>query len=175
VSNFTVSNAIDIEAVRAQARADDNDDMLGGIESLAFALQQGLVTFPARLELRDPLIPDAIIYSGEKAVAGVEVTRASSKRHEHVRSEASKLGDCLIEITPNLFVDEPGRRGKNAPKGSLTGDFAAIKTPGQETESSAWPLSEAHKLSIEALRDAVDRKRPKLEKYRSLVNPVGSV
>jgi hypothetical protein len=173
MAEFILSTSAEVESLQKRANAPgESDELQGGIESLAVALKLRLASLPLTLCLPSPPDADAMIVSAGKPLLAVEVTRVGWKRLTHVRSDATRDGDYLIEVGAALLVDEPGRRDKGAPRGSWTGDFAAIRKPGEELRGAGLLGDESRALSIDALRAAIERKKPKLKGYRSSVDRV---
>jgi hypothetical protein len=65
-----------ITAIRARAEVKKSDELQGGIESVAYALEQGLISLPVTLKLPAPPVPDVLTFSGGEPALGIETTRA---------------------------------------------------------------------------------------------------
>jgi hypothetical protein len=170
VEEYPINNIADIETTREEATSRANDELQGGVESISFALKLGFATLPLILRLTSPPAPDVIIMSDKRALFGVEVTRVGWLRLNQVRSEAAKSGDNLVEIGESLLVDRAARRCKNATKGSRSGDFDAIRMPGERLIGAGLLASESWARSMSALRLAVERKKARLPSYRASIN-----
>jgi hypothetical protein len=169
---IAINGFSDIEATRQKAEHDRDDDLLGAIEALDYALRQGVIALPITITMPDP--PDALINSSGDPVLAIEVRRVTWKRLRHVEAHAtpwtvdrqgqSVRGD-LIEHNPDLCRDQPARRDKNAPKGSRTGDFRAIKKPGERLDGEGWIGGEMEAVTLAALQTAVTEKQAKFKTY----------
>jgi hypothetical protein len=172
VATDTVNTEDDMTAVRERAEQGKNDDLLGAIGSVDYALKQGIIALPITITMPDP--PDALILSGGNPVLAVEVRRVTWKRLRHVEAHATPWdvdaggqpirGD-LIEHNPDLCTDEPARPDKGAPKGSRTGNFRAIKKPGEKLDGDGWVGGEMEAVTLAALQTAVTEKQAKFESY----------
>jgi hypothetical protein len=173
VSSFVLGTSAQVELLRKQANAPgESDELQGSIESLAIALKLGIASLPLTLSLLSPPNTDAMIFATGKPLLGVEVTRVGWQRSTHVRSVATRAGDHIVEFGVDLLVDKPGRRDKGTPQGNWTGDFAAIRKPGEELRGAGLLGDESRDRSVAALRTAIERKKPKLKGYLASVDRV---
>lgn len=172
MASFTINADDDVQSVRQKAEQDKDDDLLGAIESLPYALRQGIIVLPVSITMPDP--PDALIISDVNPVLAVEVRRVTWRRMRHVEAHATAWdvdaqgqpirGD-LIEHNPDLCTDEPARPDKRAPQGSRTGDFRAIKKPGEKLDGPGWAGGEMEAVTLAALQTAVTEKQAKFKSY----------
>ncbi len=172
MNDFIVNDAAAIEAIRVKAAAERNDELHGGIESVVFALERGLIFLPVTLRLPVPPAADAMILSAGTKAFGVEVTRVGWSALTQVRNEAAAKGDFLVEIDPHLLADCQAKPDKGAPKGTRSGDFAAIREPSEGLRGEGMTGGQARAATLRALRAAIDRKVPKPCRYRSYVGQV---
>jgi hypothetical protein len=172
MAEFVIKDLADIERVRQQATADANDEMQGGIESVAFTLERGLISLPVTLQLPPPPAPDAIVHSHGKPLFGVEVTRVGWETLTQVRNVAAGMGDRIVEIGTGLLADRKAERDKNSPKGSRSGDWAAIREPSEKMIGDGMTGEDAWAAMLSALRAAIGRKKPKLDGYKGATDEI---
>jgi len=172
LSMFTIATHDDVAALRKQAGAEKNDDLLGAAEAIDHALRCNVLTFPLTLTMPDP--PDGVMSIDGKPVLAVEVRRVTWMRLRHVEAQATPWridehgnpirGD-VVELNLDLCVDEPARREHGTPKGSRTGHFHAIKAPGEPLDGDGWTGGEQETVTLEALKTAVADKQAKFSTY----------
>jgi len=146
--------------IRNQAYEQKSDDLLGCVESVKFTLAHGLLTLPVDIVFPDP--PDVLISSKETIVA-VEVRRVAWTRMSEV-TRAAKPGE-VVELTPELCVDRPARRDKRAAKGTRSGDYLAIKSPGEHLDAPGWLGDRPEATMLAGLSAAIEDKDKKFASY----------
>lgn len=168
MTEIVLSTAAEVASRQNRAKMPgESDELQGGIESLAFALEQGLISLPVTLELPPPPAPDAIVRFDGKPVFGVEVTRVGWAALTQVRNVAAEMGDRTVEIGVGLLADRKAERDKSSPKGSRTGDWSAMREPSEELIGDGMTGDEAWAAMLSALRAALGRKVPKLGGYKT--------
>ena len=174
MTEVVLGTAAEVAALQNSAKMpEESYELQGGIESLAFALERGLISLPVTLRLPSPPAPDALIISAGAIFLGIEVTRVGWRALTEVRRVAARTGDFLVETNLELLEDRPPMQArKGAPKGTFTGDFAAIRKPEEGLIGAGLLGDEARARTIDALRAALGRKSPKLAGYQESVTAV---
>jgi len=95
----------------------------------------------------------------------VEVSRCTWQRQSQIIAEAKKWPQWRVELNPELWVDDKARRGRRRAKGERSGDFRAIKLPGERLDGPGSTGDDHIRATISALRAAVKRKKARLSAY----------
>jgi hypothetical protein len=124
-----VNDMADIEAVRVRAYDERNDELLGFVEAIRFAINLGIVGLPVEAQFLDS--PDVVLESAGKRIA-VEVTRiAWTRQSAAIAGTTDKFPDAIVEMSAHL-CDQGGAEGR---LGDRTGSYAAIKRRHERLDS----------------------------------------
>jgi hypothetical protein len=155
-----VNDMADIEAVRVRAYDERNDELLGFVEAIRFAINLGIVGLPVEAQFLDS--SDVVLDSAGKRIA-VEVTRIAWTRQSAViAGTTDKFPDAIVEMSAHL-CDQGGAEGR---LGDRTGSYAAIKRRHERLDSPGFAGDEAEQLTLGALGTAIERKNAKVDEYR---------
>jgi hypothetical protein len=155
-----VNDMADIEAARVRAYDEQNDELLGSVEAIRFAINLGIVGLPVEAQFPDS--PDVVLESAGKRIA-VEVTRIAWTRQSAVIAGATdKFPDAIVEMSAHL-CDQDGAEGR---LGDRTGSYAAIKRRHERLDSPGFAGDDAERLTLGALGTAIKCKNAKVDEYR---------
>ena len=161
LNSLLIRDHDDIEAARARAFDEQNDELLCFVEVLRFALSNGTACFPAKAEFPEP--PDVLMTCPNGVQIAVEASRVGwTRQHQVIAGATARYPGAMIELSRDL-CHQKRAEGRLTDR---TGNYDAIRRPHEKFNSPGFAGDEAELLALEALQAAIDNKHAKIDIYK---------